>query len=82
MHCPRTVFVMNKWDMGPTKTEYLRDETMTISEDCGDCESLVTRGVMGKGPMVRFEATVTESWAIETSTVWVCMEKEVISDLP
>lgn len=62
--------------MGPTKTEYLRYETMTQSADCGACSELVTRGVLGKGPLVGWRETVTESWGVETRTEWVCRKSE------
>lgn len=62
--------------MGPTKTEYMRYETETVSRDCGGCSELVTRGWRGKGPVVRYEGTVTESFGVETRTSWVCMSTE------
>lgn len=65
--------------MGLTKTEYLRREIVTVSKDCGPgCGELVVRGWLGKGPVVRYQGTVTESWDVETKTQFVCMESEAV----
>lgn len=68
--CPRTVFFYSATE-GPTRTIYAATSTKTVLENCGGCTSLVARNILGVGPVVIFNATVTEKKAT-TVTQYAC----------
>ena len=69
--CTTTLLVAGALTFGPTKTVYATTVVETEYEDCGGCETLLTRGIEGIGPVVIFTTTVTDP-APTTITEYAC----------
>ena len=69
--CTTTMLVAGALTFGPVKTVHATTIVKTVYEDCGGCETLITRGIEGIGPVVIFTTTVTDP-APATVTEYAC----------